>query len=82
MTVTNIEYIEEKLACEISFKIYTDDFENIINQNYGVNLNLGKENELPEYSEYVDKYINKNFKLTTNKKNPEQERPTSPRPAG
>lgn len=69
LTVTNIEFDKENNVFKISLKIFMDDFEKIIEKKYGVALNLGKENELPDAENYFNKYIFENFNIIINKKN-------------
>jgi len=66
VTVTNIDYISEKKEFVISMKVYIDDFETIVKHNYQVDLNLGKESELTNSSDYISKYVLENFALITN----------------
>ncbi len=67
-SVINMEYIDEKQEFDISFKLFADDFEKIVNKNYNVVLNLGKENQLKNCNNYIDKYIKKNFVVVFDKK--------------
>jgi hypothetical protein len=67
VSVTNIEYDEERKSFFISFRIFADDFETIIFNKYGVNLRLGKENELRDQQIYFDRYISESFKFVVNK---------------
>jgi len=68
LSVTNIEYDSENNTFKISSKIFMDDFEKIIENKYGVALNLGKENELPEAENYFNKYIFESFNIIINNK--------------
>lgn len=67
-SVINMEYNEQTQAFDISVKLFTNDFEKIINKNYNVVLNLSKENRLKNYKEFVDRYIKKNFVIVFDKK--------------
>ncbi len=73
LSVINMEYNTERQAFDISMKFFTDDFEKIINKNYNINLNLGKENQMAACNKYIDKYIKTNFKVFFNKKKTEKE---------
>ena len=68
-SVVNMEYNNKTQEFDISFKLFFDDFEKIINHNYNVVLNLGKENQLPDCNKYIDRYIKKNFIILFDKKN-------------
>lgn len=67
-SVINMEYNEQTQAFDISVKLFTDDFEKIINKKYNVVLNLGKENELKDYNKFIDRYIINNFVIVFDKK--------------
>ncbi len=68
-SVVNMEYNIQKEVFDISFKLFFDDFEKIINKNYNIVLNLGKDNQLRDCNRYIDKYIKKNFIVVFDKKN-------------
>ena len=53
VSVTSMEYNEGENIFLVSFKVFTDDFETIVEEKYGVNLNLGKEDELENADEYL-----------------------------
>ncbi|NPA67446.1 MAG: hypothetical protein GXO50_02435, partial [Chlorobi bacterium] len=67
-SVTNMEYNEQNKEFDISIKLFADDFEKIVNRNYNVVLNLGKENCLKNAGEYIDKYVKKHFIIIFDKK--------------
>ena len=67
-SVINMEYNDKTEAFDISIKLFTDDFEKIINKNDNVVLNLGKENQLKDCNKFIDKYIKKNFVIVFDKK--------------
>lgn len=67
VSVTNIEYDQKLREFSISFRIFYDDFERIINRKYGIHLNLGTADELENQTLYFTKYINENFQIVTNK---------------
>ena len=66
VSVTSIEYNKEEEIFLVSFKVFTDDFETNIERKYGVNLNLGKENELKNASEYFSRYFRESFSFVVN----------------
>ena len=69
VSVTNIEYNQEKKTFALAFKIFTDDFETIIFNKYGVELKLGKEDELQDYEKYINQYVFEHFCIEINEKN-------------
>ncbi len=69
ISVSNIDYNETDQEYEISIKLFVDDFEKVINKNYNVKLNLGKENENTNSNHLITKYIQSNFKFNIDNKN-------------
>jgi len=67
-SVINMEYNEQTQGFDISIKLFADDFEKIVNRNYNVILNLGKENQLRDCNSYIDRYIRRNFVVVFDKK--------------
>ena len=68
VSVTNIEYFSNKNKFEISFRLFADDFQEIILQNYGVKINLNNIIKNTKNYELINKYITKNFILKINNK--------------
>ena len=50
----------------VSFKVFTDDFGAIIKRKYGVNLNMGNEDEIKNADEYVSRYFRESFCFIVN----------------
>jgi len=67
-SVINMEYNEQNQAFDISIKLFSDDFEKIVNKNYNVVLNLGKDNQLKNCNNYIDRYVKRNFVVVFDKK--------------
>ena len=63
VTLTNIEYLQDKNKYEVTFKIFSDDFEAAITNLTGVKTNMGKENEIKDIETYMIKYINERFSI-------------------
>jgi len=66
VSVCNIDYNNSSKEFNISFKIFKDDFENIIMQKYNIELNLGKNNESKNCVSYINIYIFEHFALNIN----------------
>ena len=66
LSITNIDYNEGRKKFEISFRLFEDDFRQIIFQKYAVKINLKNINENKESQEYINKYINEHFSLVIN----------------
>ena len=66
VSVTSMEYNKGEKIFLVSFKVFTDDFETIIERKYGVDLNLGKDNELKNTNEYFNRYFRESFSFIIN----------------
>lgn len=66
VSVTSIEYVEERKSFDVSFKLFWDDFEAIIASKYGVLLNLGKDDEKENKHIYFTRYIEDSFSFQVN----------------
>ncbi len=66
VSVTSMEYNKGEKIFLVSFKVFTDDFETIIERKYGVDLNLGKEDELKNTDEYFSRYFRESFSFIVN----------------
>ena len=66
VSVTSMEYNKGEKIFLVSFKVFTDDFETIVERKYGVNLNLGKEDELENANEYFSRYFRESFSFMVN----------------
>ena len=66
VSVTSVEYNKGEKIFLVSFKVFTDDFETIIERKYGVSLNLGNEEELKNADEYFSRYFRESFSFIVN----------------
>lgn len=66
VSVTSMEYNKGEKIFLVSFKVFTDDFETIVERKYGVSLNLGKEDELKNANEYFSRYFMESFIFRVN----------------
>ena len=68
MSVTEIDYIEEKKSVQITSKIFIDDFENLLRQRYddGITLDNKKESRTAEL--YIERYLREQIKIKINGK--------------
>ncbi len=62
LSVTTVEWSETE-GFKISIRLFTDDFEKIINRNYNTQLFLGLENENSSAGVFIDKYIKSHLDL-------------------
>ncbi len=69
LSVTNVDFKVPENEFDISVKLFTDDFETILNKTYLTQLNIGKANETHDSKKYIQKYLQSNFKMLVNEKN-------------
>lgn len=68
VSYTNVEYDNTNKEFKILYKIFVDDFDKIIQQKYGVNLELEKGKKKEAYEKIITKYILEHFKLIIDSK--------------
>ena len=66
VSVTSMEYNKGEKVFLVSFKVFTDDFETIVERKYCVSLNLGKEDELKNAKKYFSRYFGESFSFMVN----------------
>lgn len=64
VSFTNIEYVEEAQEIQIASRVFWDDVETSINQQFDVQLNLGTEAQHPEYEEFIRLWFANNLRIT------------------
>ena len=64
VSVTVVEYIEEKQTVQIITKLFIDDIERLIRERYDEKITLAEKNEPEIIDYYVDRYLKE--KLTIN----------------
>ena len=67
ISITSIDYNVESKSLEITQQFIAHDVEEAILKEYDIDLNLSEANEHPEADNYLIKYVNSRFKLTTDK---------------
>jgi Domain of unknown function (DUF6702) len=63
VTLTNIEFLQEENKYEVTIKIFSDDFEAVIEKSSGVKTNMGKDNEIDNIEIHILEYINERFSI-------------------
>ena len=66
VSVTSMEYNKGEKIFLVSFKVFTDDFETIVERKYGVDMKLGKKDELKNANEYFSRYFRESFSFMVN----------------
>ena len=68
VSVTQIDFLPEKQAVQITSRIFIDDFEKLLRTRYDEKITLATKNELPTTDNYIEKYLNEKLKLKINNK--------------
>ncbi len=68
VSITNIEFVKQKSSLQIITKIFTDDIENALRQEYSNPIFLDSQKETAEADELLKKYILQKIKLNVNGK--------------
>ena len=68
ISVINLEYSESSQNFDLLIRVFTDDFEAVINKDQKINIRL-KKNTISSNRKFIDRYIHSNFILFFNNKN-------------
>ncbi|WP_396601846.1 DUF6702 family protein [Algibacter sp. R77976] len=68
ISVTHVNYVEEKESIQLISRIFIDDFESALKSNYDETIVLAEENEAGIINTYMDRYLQENIKLKVNNK--------------
>ena len=66
LSVTEIEYNNEKQSLQIITRVFIDDFEDVLNERYGAELQLSEEAEEGAVAENISKYLKQKLRLQVN----------------
>jgi len=69
VSLTNIDYLKAEKKFKITIKLFIDDFEGVIKQNYQVSLFLNKPNQHAQADDYITQYIKNHFYIRQNNVN-------------
>jgi len=68
VSFTNVEYNEETQEVLIASRIFWDDMELSIKEQFDVDLNIGSQTQHPEMEHYIEIWFVQNFKININGK--------------
>ena len=68
ISMTNIDINSDTRKISIVIKVFSDDFQKIINRNYKINLDINDSVSIFKYRKQISNYITKNLKLIVNNK--------------
>ncbi len=63
VSVTNINYVEEDQALQITSRLFVDDLEELLKERYDIEGLLGTDKETAIADKYIEKYLNTKFLL-------------------
>ncbi|WP_037315301.1 DUF6702 family protein [Salegentibacter sp. Hel_I_6] len=66
LSVTEIEYNNEKQSLQIITRVFIDDFQNVLNERYSEDLQLSEGDEEGPVLENITKYLAQKLRLNTN----------------
>lgn len=66
LSVTDINYIQEEKSLQVISRVFTDDFEDVLNKRYNKDFKLIPKFEVEEIDVFIEKYIRDKFILETN----------------
>ncbi len=66
ISVTQINFIEEKQSVQITTRIFIDDFENLLRERYDESITLAVKDEPKTTDVYIDKYLKESIKIKIN----------------
>lgn len=67
LSVTDINYVQEENSLQIISRVFTDDFEEVINKRYNKDFKLIPSLEVEEIDVYIEKYLRDKLILETDK---------------
>ena len=68
ISVTQIDYVKERASLQIISRIFIDDFEQALKENYDENIVLAEKNEPEIIETYIGRYLQDKIKLIVNNK--------------
>ncbi|MEP3839028.1 MAG: DUF6702 family protein [Algibacter sp.] len=68
ISVTQVDYVQEKESLQIISRIFIDDFENVLRTNYDENIILAGKDEPKAVDSLMNTYLQSNLKLEINNK--------------
>lgn len=66
LSVTEIEYNNEHQSLQIITRVFIDDFEDVLNERYGEDLQISEEAEEGEVDKNISKYLKQKLRLQVN----------------
>ncbi|MBJ6369647.1 DUF6702 family protein [Snuella sedimenti] len=68
VSVTQIEYIQDKQSVQIISRIFIDDFEKLLRERYDETITLTAKNEAASTNSYIETYLKEKLRIKINGK--------------
>ncbi|MFG6686361.1 DUF6702 family protein [Mariniflexile sp. HNIBRBA6329] len=68
ISVTQIDYLQNKQSVQITTRIFIDDLEKLLRERYDESITLAGNDELPAADLYIERYLNEKIKIKINNK--------------
>ncbi|WP_111308070.1 DUF6702 family protein [Confluentibacter sediminis] len=68
ISVTQIEYVQEKQSVQIISRIFIDDLEELLRVEYDKTITLAEKNEPKSINDYIETYLKEKIKIKINDK--------------
>ncbi|WP_375239049.1 DUF6702 family protein [Aurantibacter sp.] len=66
VSITEIEYVKEKESVQVITRIFIDDFQRLLQERYGDNLELDNNQDEAVIDRYIEKYLKSRIKINLN----------------
>lgn len=66
ISVTQVDFIEEKQSVQITARIFIDDFENVLRERYNENIVLTGKEETKDVNKYIQTYLKGKIRVRIN----------------
>jgi hypothetical protein len=71
VSVTQVDYVENKKRIEITTRIFIDDLEKGLEKKYNKKIHLATKEEIPEAKDFIKGYLNQRVQANVNNKTAE-----------
>lgn len=68
ISVTQVDYIENKQSVQVTARIFIDDFEKVLRERYDANITLADKDEPKSVNGYIERYLKEKIKIKINGK--------------
>ena len=66
ISVTQVDYVQQKQSVQITTRIFIDDFEKVLRERYNENVVLAGKKETKEVNQYIEAYLRSKMKVRIN----------------